>query len=55
MRALAGYNNVIDIITDLIEVVKRSAEKFWDNLGTPVEVSRPAPENSLKFFDVFSA
>ena len=55
MRALAGYNNVIDIITELYGVVKSFAEKFWDNLGTPVEVSCAAPENSLKFFDVFSA
>ena len=55
MRALRGYNNVINIITDLIGVVKRSARIIWDNLGTPVEVSCAAPENSLKFFDVFSA
>ena len=55
MSACAGYNNVIDSITELYGVVKRFAHIIWDNLGTPVEVSRPAPENSLKFFDVFSA
>ena len=55
MPACAGHNNVIDSITELYGVVKSLAEEIWDNLGTPVEVSRPAPENSLKFFDVFSA
>ena len=55
MRALAGYNNVINILTELIGVVKSFATKIWDNLGTPVEVSRPAPENSLMFLNVFLA
>ena len=55
MSAWRGYNNVINILTEFIGVVKSFAAKIWDNLGTPAEVSRPAPENSLMFFNVFFA
>ena len=55
MRAWRGYNNVINILTEFIGVVKRFAAKIWDNLGTPAEVSCAAPENSLMFFNVFFA
>lgn len=55
MRAWRGYNNVIDSITEFVGVVKSFAKIIWDNLGTPVEVSRPAPENSLMFFNIFFA
>ena len=53
MRAWRGYNNVISSITEFVGVVKSFAEKFDDNLGTPVEVSCAAPENSLALFYEF--
>ncbi len=55
MRACAGYNKVINSITEFVGVVKRFLEIIWENFGTPGEVSRPAPENSLMFFNVFVA
>jgi len=55
MRAWRGYNKVIKSITEFVGVVKSFAEKFWEILGTPAEVSRPAPENSLMFFNESSA
>ena len=55
MGACAGYNNVINSLTEFVGVVKCFAEIIWDNLGTPDEVSRPAPENSFMFFNVFDA
>lgn len=55
MRSWRGYNKVIKSITDFIGVVKSFAKIIWENFGTPGEVSRPAPENSRMFFNVFFA
>ena len=55
MRALAGYNYVNNSITQICGVVNRFADIFWEILGKPEQVSRPAPENSLMFFNVFEA
>lgn len=55
MRAWRGYNKVIKSITEFIGVVKSFVKIIWENLGTPAEVSRPAPENSRMFFNVFFA
>ena len=55
MRAWRGYNKVIKSITEFIGVVKSFAKIIWENFGTPAAVSRPAPENSRMFFNVFFA
>ena len=55
MCAWRGYNKVINSIAEIVGVVKSFAKIIWEKFGTPVEVSRPAPENSLMFFNIFFA